>query len=147
MSRISTLSRFLLAIPFFVGAIAPTPAAQAPIGVIADVPFEFSVNNKQLAPGTYRIQLTSNRDLVLRNIVTGRSQYLATYPVSGNDIVSNGRLTFHRYEGHNYLSQVSIPGRSVYTLLPSRSERHMMLVTQAPASAINMEVALKTPTR
>jgi hypothetical protein len=124
--------------------LIPTPKAHAQTGVVADVPFEFSVNNRQLAPGTYQIRILPNRSLVLQNLATGRTQFLSTQPEWRDDPSINGRLIFRRYEGHYYLSQVSIPGRSGYRLSPSRSEREM-LAAHLPSSGIDVAVAIKTP--
>jgi hypothetical protein len=58
-SRFLTAASFLLSISLLAASFALVPAAQAQNGVIANVPFEFSINNQRLAAGTYRFDFTS----------------------------------------------------------------------------------------
>ncbi|WP_035358087.1 hypothetical protein [Edaphobacter aggregans] len=147
MSRLSTLASFLLSIPLLAGPLSLVAAAQAPKGVIADVPFEFSVNNQRLAAGPYLVLLNSSGFLLLRNISTGKSQFLMMFPESTNTIQSQGRLIFHRYGSSHYLSQVWIPGTTEYRrCVQSRSERQTILAAKS-ASQAKVEVALKSPTK
>lgn len=150
MSRISTIISFLLSIPLVAGPFAPTPIAQAQEGsVTVRVAFEFQANNQHLAAGTYQIKLASDRFLLLYNTNTGKSQFLVVSPVWGDLIQSPGRLVFHTYDGkRHYLFQVRIPGRSGYSeLMPTRSERQMMLAAKSSSAPANVEEALATPAR
>ena len=147
MSRLSILASFLLSIPLLAGPLSLVAAAQTPMGVIADVPFEFSVNNQRLAAGPYLVLLSSSRFLLLRNISTGKSQFLMIFPESTKTIQSEGRLIFHRYGSNHYLSQVWIPGTSEYLRCEqSRDERQTKLEAKS-ASQTKVEVALASPTK
>ena len=148
MSRISTIGSFILSILLVAGPLAPIAHAQEGT-ITVHVPYEFSANNQRLSAGVYQIKLVSDRFLLLSNTKTGERQFLIVSPVSGDVIQSPGRLVFHTYDGTgHYLFQVRIPGRSGYSeLMPTRSERQMMLAAKLPSSPLKVEEALATPAR
>jgi hypothetical protein len=153
MSRLSTVASFFLSISLLAGSFALVPAAQAQNGVIANVPFEFSINNQRLAAGTYLFDFTSSRltssydTLLVRNTSTRKSQFLKVFPESTDAILSDGHLVFHRYGGSYYLSQIWIPGRNQYSrCVQSRSERQAVLQAKN-ASPANVVVALNHPAK
>jgi hypothetical protein len=106
-------------------------------------------NNQRMAAGVYRIKLASDRFLLLSNTTTGESQFLMVSPVWGDAIQSPGGLVFHTYDGsHHYLFQVRIPGRGGYSeLMPTRSERQMMLAVKSSSASLKVEEALASPAR
>ena len=145
MSRIATIGKLLLVLPLIAGPFAPTPKAHAQEDVTATVPFEFSVNNQRLTAGKYQITSVSDHFLVLRDASTGKSQFLMVSPAWVDVIQSRGRLVFHAYGGHHYLSQVWIQGKNGYSvLMQTRSERQAMTAAKMPSSPVNVEVALST---
>jgi hypothetical protein len=149
MSRIS-IGSFLLSIALVAGSFATTPIVHAQQGnITVRVPFEFSANNQRMAAGVYRIKLASDRFLLLSNTTTGESQFLMVSPVWGDAIQSPGGLVFHTYDGsHHYLFQVRIPGRGGYSeLMPTRSERQMMLAVKSSSASLKVEEALASPAR
>jgi hypothetical protein len=150
MSRISTIGSFLLSIPLVASPFAPTPIVQAQqVSITARVPFEFQANNQHLAAGIYQIKLISDRFLLFYNTNTGKSQFVMVSPAWVDVVQSQGRLVFHNYDGRrHYLFQVRIPGRSGYSeLVPTRSERQIMLAARLNSSPGNVEEALATPAR
>jgi hypothetical protein len=145
MSRLSTVAGFLLSISLLAGPLALVPAAQAQNGVIANIPFEFSVNNQRLTAGTYFLELTSSHLMRLRNTRTRKGQFLMVLPEHTKATPSQGRLIFNRYGSNLYLSQVWISGSNEYSkCVQSRSERQSIFEAKN-ASQTNVEVALNSP--
>jgi hypothetical protein len=153
MSRLSTVASFFLCISLLAGSFALVPGAQAQNGVIANVPFEFSINNQRLAAGTYLFNFTSgsltpsNDTLLVRNASTGKRQFLKVFPERTDAILSDGRLLFQRYGSSYYLSQIWIPGRNQYSrCVQSCSERQALLdAKNAPSTKV--VVALNNPAK
>jgi hypothetical protein len=145
MARISILVRSLLSISIIAGTVAPLPSAQAQVGVVANVPFDFSTKDQRWTAGTYRVELISSHYLLLRNTNSGKSQFMLAFPARANAIPSRASLVFHRYGGHYYLAEVQIVGTSEYrNLMQSRDERQEILTSKTPLST-NVEVAFTTP--
>jgi hypothetical protein len=145
MARISILVRSLLAISIIAGTLAPPLPAQDQVGVVANVPFDFSTKDQQWTAGTYRIELISSHYLLLRNTESGKSQFIMAFPQQASAISSKASLVFHRYGGHYYLAQVQVVGTSEYrNLTQSRNERQEILSSKTPLST-NVEVAFSKP--
>jgi hypothetical protein len=100
MKRITAIA--LLAIANF--ALAGTSFAQSKV-VQADVPFDFTVSNKLLPAGTYRIQRDSNGFILIEN----RDKPFAALSVvrkDENKAANGGKLIFHTYAGQYFLSEI-----------------------------------------
>jgi hypothetical protein len=150
MSRISTLGHFFLSLSLVAGSLALTPNMQAQQGSItARVPFAFSANNQQFDAGQYEIRAINPFVLRVSNTTTHQSRLLLVSAMGLRDIQSNGRLTFHRYNGNErYLYQVWMPGRSEFSeLRPTRRERQTMRAAKLASSSGNVLEALAAPAR
>jgi hypothetical protein len=150
MSPISTPGRFFLTMSLIAGSFALTPNMQAQQGSItARVPFAFSANNQQFDAGQYEIRAINPFVLRVSNTTTHQSRLLLVSAMGLRDIQSNGRLTFHRYNGNErYLYQVWMPGRSEFSeLRPTRQERQTMSAAKLASSSGNVLEALAVPAR
>jgi hypothetical protein len=102
---IKTLSMLML---LAVVALATTAvSAQTSRRVVATVPFNFIVGDKELPSGTYWIQPTTIGSGILRITGTGNSK--STVRLTTNlhrNNAGQGKLVFHRYQDQYFLSEI-----------------------------------------
>ena len=95
--------------------------------VIVDIPFDFTVGNKELKAGKYavsRLTPTSNSGtLLIRNEDNHAAANFNVNGVTGKE-GSDARLVFHRYGKQYFLAQVfDGEGSEGYGLMKSKTER------------------------
>jgi hypothetical protein len=130
--RITTLSLALITI-VFTGMTTIVVAAQAKAHstVVLNVPFEFTVGDRLLPPGTYSFEqlLDSAPGLnivAIRGANGGTYQAAVTTTTQATAIPRMSRLVFKRYGNSFFLSQVWTKGKLVGLLLyPSRGEARL----------------------
>lgn len=120
MNRITSIVVYALA-----SLLTSSGAAAQSRTVQATVPFDFTVGNKVLPAGTYRITPINSTAIEIRN----RDMPVGAISTSVPDLMTNrasdsGKLVFHYY-GHEYfLSQILCPSASMNMDLPtSKRER------------------------
>jgi hypothetical protein len=112
MKRMSSIiAKSLFAVLLSSGPFALTAHAQHGPAVTAYIPFAFSADGYKIAAGTYRLQLINNGYLMyVRNVSTGKGQFIAVRPVESGTPDSHASLVFQVCEGHSHLTEVHIPG-------------------------------------
>ena len=94
-----------------VGCLSGTAHAQYDPGIVVRVPFTFSADGIEIAAGTYRLQLNDSQFLMsVLNLDTGDEQLIPVHPEEDRNIPSQGGLIFQVCKGHNYLTEIHIPG-------------------------------------
>ena len=122
MKRITATA--LLAIANF--AMAGTSFAQSN-GVQANVPFDFTVANQVLPAGTYRIQTQSPGVIMIKNHDKPVSVFTLVNQ-DGTKSPDGGKLIFHRYGDHYFLSEILCDSASMNVeLRPSKAEKRVRL--------------------
>ena len=112
---------------------APLLLAQEMLEV-ANVPFDFQVNQATLPAGTYVVFTHANgQSLQLRNEETGKS--ILILPPGRESGKSEPQLTFHRYGNHYFLAEVWTPGATGYIMKKSSLEREMEKSNERPTFA------------
>ena len=112
-----------------IGILAVTAEAQSVNGVSmrANIPFEFSVGDKLLPAGEYRIQqVNPSSGLATLQIVdaNGRARVLVRVQSMRAGDKSRTALVFNRYGGNYFLSTLAIEGATDAWQAPrSRAER------------------------
>lgn len=92
--------------------------------IVANIPFDFQVNQTPLLAGTYTVIVASNAvTLQLRNNSTGKS--ILVMPPGRDSSASKPQLSFRRYGDHYFLSGISTPGNHGYTLNKGSLEREI----------------------
>lgn len=75
------------------------------------VPFSFSVEDKQLAPGNYLIEKAGDSGaLIIRNEDDGTQQIVFGIPLDSRHTGKHERLVFERYGSDHFLSQIWFSG-------------------------------------
>lgn len=98
------------------GSLVTTAHAQYGPGITVDIPFAFSADSHEVAAGTYRLQLVSDSFLMsFRNVKTGGEQVITVRPEEARQISAQGRLTFQVCEGRSYLTEIHVPGTTLYS--------------------------------
>jgi hypothetical protein len=75
-----------------------------------NVPFDFNVGDRAFPAGQYSIERArpDSGDLIIRiSSLDGKASTVRlTYPISTLTLTDKGKLIFHRYAGHYFLSEV-----------------------------------------
>ncbi len=99
-------------------------------GIKVNVPFSFTVGQKVLSAGEYK--LFSSREKIWVQEASGRNvAALFTNSVDGKVPARNGKAVFKCYSGECFLSQVWIAGQEAGRSLPD-SKREMELAKKGP---------------
>jgi hypothetical protein len=101
---------------------ASTAVAQSNAsGIIADIPFAFTVGNRTLPPGRYTVARLNEKILWIFNSQNQGTAAL-NYQVEGK-APDGSKMVFHRYGNAYFLSEVWVAGsRTGREVLRSRSE-------------------------
>ncbi len=106
-------------------ALGVTSAAAQANTVVADVPFNFTVQDRQLLAGEYRIEQIAPATLVIRGAGGEAHTMVMTIAVRSLD-PSEGKLVFNRYGSRYFLKQVwaagELQGRE---LIKSKAEKEL----------------------
>ncbi len=108
-----SILRFVVLAGLVVALGALRAAAQAPSGLVLNVPFTFSVEHEQLPAGEYRIQTMPGGRLLIRSTDGKAYTTVLTVPVRGKAPESDGKVVFNRYAGKYFLAQVWTPGMEI----------------------------------
>jgi hypothetical protein len=112
----------LLVAVAFVTAVAPAKGQS--VTLRANVPFEFSVGDKTLASGEYRVTRMGHDAMT----IAGRedSAIRLSIAIESNKVQEQGKLVFHRYGENYFLSEVWTAGdKTGRKLLKSKQERRI----------------------
>jgi len=120
----------LLAVLAMIAASVPTQAQSLQYKLTANIPFDFTVLDKKLPAGKYKIgrAQNSNGDLVIQIVSADGSENVSrlTFPVLTDDPVKQGVLVFHQYGDEYFLYEIWPAGGHTGRALPkSRSEREL----------------------
>ena len=103
--------------------------AQANSPLLANIPFQFVVEDKSLPAGEYRIErmLSGNPKVLLIRSTDGRAhRTVMTMEVLANDWQAESKLIFNRYGNKYFLSQIWTAGSKSGRELP-KSQRETEL--------------------
>jgi hypothetical protein len=139
-----TLKTFVLVMS--AAAMLGTTGLYAQIGVVANVPFNFTVATEKMPAGEYTVQTVSAASGVLqiRNRETGASvlvsaqNLLATH--QGKDSES-GVIIFHRYGDRYFFSEVWTPNGLRGRTQPSKLEREIQAGNRDQVALVSIPLA------
>jgi hypothetical protein len=121
-----TFAIIILATAFAAGAQAQT--AQR---VIANIPFAFTANSKNLPAGKYTITVlnpsSDRKGLQIRSMDGRFSATVLTNTVI-TAVADNAKLVFERYDDRYFFAQVQMAGdsTSLAALRPHKEQKHLM---------------------
>ena len=139
-SRIANLSNLILSLSLATGLLCADANASAQTTASVTIPFAFSADKQNVAAGSYKVELLSDRYLSLRNIATNKTQVLMVRPEEGQAIETRGRLVFQQDGSRKYLAQVWIAGTSLHSEMAVQHKRESQL---AKGHVTTVELALK----
>jgi len=115
-----------------IGATSATAQSVGPVGVKADIPFEFYANDKLYPAGTYTLSKVNQETLRLHDS-QGRSLFIQ---IAARDTVNpedRNWIVFHQYGNTTFVAGAYWSGSSVSLRLPeSRAEREVAKRVQPP---------------
>jgi hypothetical protein len=139
-----TLKTFVLAMSAV--AMLGTTGLYAQIGVVANVPFNFTVENTRMPAGDYLLVPTSSTSGVIQlmNRETGKG-VLVNAPSSLSAYTSKGEQTgmiiFHRYGDRYFFSEVWTPNGVGGHARPSKLEREIQAGTGKQVALVSVRLA------
>ena len=113
--------------------------------VVAQVPFDFMVNNKIIPAGECVVKAFSmdGRTLVIGNFDARKSAFCQSTPEETNAVSGDTVLVFKHYGDQYFLSSIRIEGsKRTYTLPESRAEAELR-AQNTTASQTNLLAALR----
>ena len=112
----------------------PVVNAQSTI-LTANVPFAFSIGDKQLPAGAYAVREMGRATLVQSK--DSVYSILGIYNYAGPSKVNNTKLVFERVGGHYFLAQIWTSARDQGLALPeSKLEKEMRASNSGPQGAV-----------
>lgn len=139
-----SLKTFVLAISAV--AVLGTTGLYAQIGVVANVPFNFTVENVRMPAGDYSLVPTSSTSGVIQlmNLETGKST-LVNAPSSLSAYTSKGEqaamIIFHRYGDRYFFSEVWTPNGVGGRAKPSKLERELQAGSRKQVAVVSIRLA------
>src|SRR5262245_7308227 len=113
----------LLSLIFSISAISVYAQGKTLISKV-EIPFDFSIRDKTLPAGVYRIERIFQDVLLIRSEDGQEACVSLTIPVRANEVQETARLLFHRYDETYFLFQIWEPGSDDgRQVLKSRAER------------------------
>ncbi len=89
--------------------LVSVPITQAQARERANVPFDYSLNQKTMPAGSYEISSVGGSTLAVRNLKTGEaSMLIASMRVQASQAVGtpNPKLVFHKYGDQYFLAEI-----------------------------------------
>jgi len=138
MLRIAVITMTLLA------ALAAT--AQAPSGVLVNVPFGFVIGDHRLQPGRYAVTSMGGGILRISNTEVPANQMFFAVQSTYSAAPTDPKLVFHRYGDTYFLAQIW-NGSDVGKEVPKSKEEKEILAARLKGSRSKSEVAVLRPER
>jgi hypothetical protein len=110
--------------------------------VVANVPFEFMVNNKMIPAGECVVKSTDGTVLTISNFEARKAALVSS---SHEDAAKSDRtvMVFQRYGSQYFLSEIRIKGAEVSYKLPQSRAEIELRAQNAPASQTTLLASLK----
>jgi hypothetical protein len=97
-------------------------------GVLATIPFGFTVGNKVLPSGTYTVHSDSRNVIVVKNYDNFATVVGMTTAPGGTQSQNTGKLLFHKYGNQYFLSEILCDSAGMnLKILPSKQEKRTQI--------------------
>jgi hypothetical protein len=140
MKRIAAIALVVVA-----GFLTAATGLAQNYGVRATIPFDFTVGDKLLPPGTYTITSFDSHELWIRN--RDKSVSVATIALAGHNDPGNGntgKLVFNKYGDQYFLREILCGAASMNAALPaSKLEKRVRVQEARLVSNDQVQIALK----
>jgi hypothetical protein len=109
MKKLTINAFTLLSLIFSLSAISVYAQSKTLISKV-EIPFDFSIRDKTLPAGIYRVERIFHDVLIIRSEDSQEVSVSLTMPVRAKEIPETGQLLFHRYGESYFLFQIWEPG-------------------------------------
>jgi hypothetical protein len=109
MKKLTINAFTLLSLIFSLSAISVYAQSKTLISKV-EIPFDFSIRDKTLPAGIYRVERIFYDVLIIRSEDSQEVSVSLTMPVRAKEIPETGQLLFHRYGESYFLFQIWEPG-------------------------------------
>ncbi len=134
------LKPMLLAVlTVFGAALTIVPAhAQSGSRALANIPFEFSVGNTTLKPGSYTVEQLQSGILALSSSDNKEHQFAMTFPGDSDRQSHEPHLVFIRYGSEAFLKKVVLSSDEDCDELPESSRERDLIKNQASGAELSL---------
>ena len=120
-------------------ALTIVPAqAQSASRALANIPFDFSVENTRLRAGSYTVEQLQSGILALSSSDQKEHQFAMTFPGDSDARSQESHLVFIRYGSEAFLKRVFLPGDEDCHELPESSRERELIKNQASATEVSL---------
>jgi hypothetical protein len=139
-----TLKTFVLVMS--AAAMLGTTGLYAQIGVVANVPFNFTVATEKMPAGEYTVQTvsTANGVIQMQNVETGKSVLVSApglLSIHKGHAGETGVVIFHRYGDRYFFSEVWTPNGLRGRTQPSKLEREIQAGNRDQVALVSIPLA------
>jgi hypothetical protein len=132
--------------------MAATQMARAQEPVVANIPFAFTVGNKMLPSGEYRVEkwIKGDSALLIQRTDGGAATFAGSIATDSNEPQTKTKLVFHRYGDQYFLSQVWVEGSSRGRQIPKskqEKEQEQLLARNETRDEVTIVASLTPPKR
>ena len=134
------LKPMLLAVLTVFGAALTIAPAHAQSGsrALANIPFEFSVGNTTLKPGSYTLEQLQSGILALSSSDNKEHQFAMTFPGDSDRQSHEPHLVFSRYGSEAFLKKVVLSSDEDCDELPESSRERDLIKNQASGAELSL---------
>jgi hypothetical protein len=126
------------------GMLAANAQVQFMNGATATIPFAFSAQKTNMAPGAYEINVLPDPFLVaIHRAGTGRNFIVTVRQEDSPSIPSHGYLVFRGDAGHLHLAEVHVAGTHAYSVVIQKHQPKTANVKIALNSSSSANTALR----
>ncbi len=126
MKKYVWLSILLMVV--FSSAAVESRAQIAPLGIRADVPFDFMVGDTMFQAGKIMTRGASDSNaapLSITDLTSNQNVRRIGQRMTSSTPSKEAKLVFHRYGNQNYLAEIWVPGFRGWAIEKSQSERSL----------------------
>lgn len=122
----------------FAALCATVPAASAQSRIAADVPFSFTVGDKECPAGVWKFdQSQANRSVYTIRSLDGKHFFMMMLvPSQGSAEPGPAQLVFHRYGAVSFLSEIRDSSGARSRVLPGVAEKDLVAAGRQPERAV-----------
>jgi len=129
----------LAVLTVFGAALTIVPAhAQSGSRALANIPFEFSVGNTTLKPGSYTVEQLQSGILALSSSDNKEHQFAMTFPGDSDRQSHEPHLVFIRYGSEAFLKKVVLSSDEDCDELPESSRERDLIKNQASGAELSL---------
>lgn len=139
---------FLLLLGMLLPTMTARVSGQAGLELVADIPFKFTVCQKQLPAGKYAVRPISTanpRLLLVRGKDGSAAEIVCTQDVQSSKVATQGKLIFNRYGDEYFLSEMWFAGQKTGNQLVKTEAEEGLLAARKKREKVTVSITESKP--